>query len=417
MAISNTTKVKFYTGAKAKYNEATHSEGIYFATDQPLIHANGVWTGVSKFELSTDSKLKITTGSKLSSGSYSDVVLSVDLSERLPTATQITHWNTAYNFVNDISGVDNDKIINKWNEIVSFLANIEDTSSLSGLLAAKANSSVTILAGEGLTGGGNLTANRTLSLAEFGTAGTYCKVTTDKYGRVSTGETSLAISDVTNLQLSLDGKVPTSRKISTENPLKGGGALSGNLSISLGYVTSEFKVNTSGENVGLLQLNAVPLSKVTGLQTALNSKLEKSNIKAGDGINLTTSTTTNDVTIKTALYGGNTGSALEIVQSGTDATTKGLRVKVDDTTIKIDSTSLALAIKSISSFVVDNLTSTSTTTALSAAQGKELDGKITSLKVDVNANSLAITNINSNISSLTTSVSALETQLTWVVVS
>ena len=42
MAISNTTKVKFYTATKAKYVEATHSEGIYFATDQPLIHANGV---------------------------------------------------------------------------------------------------------------------------------------------------------------------------------------------------------------------------------------------------------------------------------------------------------------------------------------------------------------------------------------
>ena len=411
MAISNTTKVKFYTGAKANYNEATHNEGIYFATDQPLIHANGVWTGVSKFELSSDSKLKITTGSKLSSGSYSDVILSVDLSSRLPTSTQISHWNTAYNFVNDISGADNDKIINKWNEIVSFLANIEDTSSLSGLLAAKANSSVEISAGTGLTGGGNLTANRTLSLAEFGTAGTYYKVTTDKYGRVSTGVASLAISDVTNLQSSLDGKVPTTRTITPTAPLKGGGALSGDLSLSLGYVSSEFKVNTSGENVGLLQLNAVPLSKVTGLTDALASKLVASNIKAGDGINVTTSG--NDVTIKAAIYGGS--SALQIL-SGTTVD-KGLAVKVDNTTIKIDDANNALAIKSISSFVVDNLTSSSKTTALSANQGNVLDGKITSLKVDVNANSLAITNINSNISSLTTSVSALETQLTWVVVS
>ena len=141
--------------------------------------------------------------------------------------------------------------------------------------------------------------------------------------------------------------------------------------------------------------------------------MKKSNIKAGDGIDVTTSTTTNDVTIKAAIYGGS--SALQIL-SGTTVS-KGLAVKVDDTTIKIDDASNALAIKSIDSFVVNNLKSDSTTTALSAAQGKSLDGKITSLKVDVNANSLAITNINSNISSLTTSVSALETQLTWVVVS
>lgn len=411
MAISNTTKVKFYTGEKAKYVEATHGEGIYFATDQPLIHANGVWTGVSKFELSSDSKLKITTGSKLGSGSYSDVILSVDLSSRLPTATQISHWNTAYDFVNDISGADNDKIINKWNEIVSFLANIEDTSSLSGLLAAKANSSVTISAGTGLTGGGDLSANRTLSLAEFGTAGTYYKVSTDKYGRVSTGVASLAISDVTNLQSSLDGKVPTSRKISTENPLKGGGALSGDLSLSLGYVTTEFKVNTSGDNIGLLQLNAVPLAKVTGLTDALASKLVASNIKAGGGISVTTNN--NDVTVAVAL---NELGAITIL-GGNNGTTKGLAVAVDDETIWIPDTTSQVTLKSISPFVVNSLTSTSTGTALSANQGKVLGDKITSLKADVNANSLAITNINSNISSLTTSVSALETQLTWVVVS
>ena len=144
MAISNTTKVKFYTGEKAKYVEATHGEGIYFATDQPLIHANGVWTGVSKFELSSDSKLKITTGSKLSSGSYSDVVLSVDLSSRLPTDAQISNWDIAYKFVNSIVDVDDNEIIDKWQEIVDFLAGIESTKDLSGLLAAKANSSVEI---------------------------------------------------------------------------------------------------------------------------------------------------------------------------------------------------------------------------------------------------------------------------------
>lgn len=414
MAISNTTKVKFYTGTKAKYVEATHGNGIYFATDQPLIHANGVWTGVSKFELSSDSKLKITTGSKLSSGSYSDVVLSVDLSSRLPTSAQIANWNTAYDFVNNISGTDTDTVINKWQEIVDFLAKISSSTDLSSLLAAKANSSVEIKAGTGLTGGGDLTANRTLSLAEFGTAGTYCKVTTDKYGRVSTGVASLAISDVTNLQSSLDGKVPTTRTITPTAPLKGGGALSGDLSISLGYVSSEFKVNTSGENVGLLQLNAVPQSKVTGLTDALNAKLEKSNIKAGNGINVTTSG--NDVTIAANLY---SGGALTTLNSSTDGV--GIAVLTDETTIT--KTSGSLAIKT-SSFVVDNLTSTSKTTALSANQGKVLDGKITtvssdlaSAKVDINTNALAITNINTDLTNLKSSVSALETQLTWVVVS
>ena len=406
----NNTKVKFYTGAKASYNEATHGQGVYFCNDVPQIHANGVWTGVSNVQL-TGKTLKIKIGDvwDKTSSAYVAQFVSVSLADIVPNDIKIANWDTAYEFVSKIGGTDTDTVINKWQEVVDFLANISSTTDLSSLLAAKANSSVTISAGTGLTGGGNLTENRTLSLATVGTAGTYVKVTTDSYGRVTSGSKAIAISEVTDLQTTLNAKVPNTRKVSTKTPLKGGGALSSDLTLSLGYVSSEFKVNTSGDNVGLLQLNAVPQSKVTGLQTALNSKLETSNIKAGDGLSVSISG--NNVNITPSLFNG---GALTILTSSTDGT-KGLAVDTDETTIT--RTSGKLAIKSISSFVVDNLTSSSTTTALSANQGNVLDGKITSLKVDVNTNSLAITNINSNISSLTTSVSALETQLTWVVVS
>ena len=73
---------------------------------------------------------------------------------------------------------------------------------------------VAINAGTGLTGGGNLTASRTLSLATVGTAGTYTKVTTDRYGRVTDGATlqagdipTLSISKISGLQSALDGKL------------------------------------------------------------------------------------------------------------------------------------------------------------------------------------------------------------------
>lgn len=56
----------------------------------------------------------------------------------------------------------------------------------------------TITAGTGLMGGGTLAANRTLSLATVGTAGTYAKVTTDAYGRVTSG-TTLSASDIPSL--------------------------------------------------------------------------------------------------------------------------------------------------------------------------------------------------------------------------
>ena len=74
-----------------------------------------------------------------------------------------------------------------------------------------------ISAGAGLTGGGDLSASRTLSLATVGTAGTYTKVTVDAYGRV-TGHSSLAagdipslnISKITGLQAALDSKLDAS---------------------------------------------------------------------------------------------------------------------------------------------------------------------------------------------------------------
>lgn len=56
-----------------------------------------------------------------------------------------------------------------------------------------------ITAGEGLSGGGNLSANRTLSLQYLGGAGTYYKVTVDNYGRVTLGETALTEADIPNI--------------------------------------------------------------------------------------------------------------------------------------------------------------------------------------------------------------------------
>ena len=58
-----------------------------------------------------------------------------------------------------------------------------------------------IKAGTGLTGGGTLAQDVTLSLATVGTAGTYTKVTVDSYGRV-TGHASLAQSDIPALAIS-----------------------------------------------------------------------------------------------------------------------------------------------------------------------------------------------------------------------
>jgi predicted double-glycine peptidase len=64
------------------------------------------------------------------------------------------------------------------------------------------HSSVSISAGTGLTGGGDITANRTISMPNVGTAGTYQSVTTDAQGRVTAGTnpTTLAGFGITDAQ-------------------------------------------------------------------------------------------------------------------------------------------------------------------------------------------------------------------------
>lgn len=58
-----------------------------------------------------------------------------------------------------------------------------------------------VSAGSGLSGGGTLSSDVTISLGTIGTAGTYTKITTDMYGRVVSG-TTLSESDIPTLQIS-----------------------------------------------------------------------------------------------------------------------------------------------------------------------------------------------------------------------
>ena len=53
------------------------------------------------------------------------------------TSALVNNWNTAYTFVNTITGTDTDKVINKWDEIVNFLADITEDNKLNTLLNSK----------------------------------------------------------------------------------------------------------------------------------------------------------------------------------------------------------------------------------------------------------------------------------------
>lgn len=182
-----------------------------------------------------------------------------------------------------LTGTDTDNVINKWKELEAFLAGFQETDTLAGALTLKADKAIAISAGTGLSGGGDLSANRTLSLntasatalggikvgnrlsidangvlsatytytlptasatvlggvkvgttlnmaasgvldiKATGTAGTYFKVTTDAYGRVTSGSnpTTLAgfgITDGVNaVKVNGAGNAVTSYSLSGHN--------------------------------------------------------------------------------------------------------------------------------------------------------------------------------------------------------
>lgn len=119
------------------------------------------------------------------------------------------------------------------------------------------HSSVSISAGSGLTGGGDITASRTISMPNVGTSGTYGSasqvpvVTTDTQGRVSSAtNTSIQIAEtqVTNLTTDLAAKADKTTTISAGTGLSGGGDLSANRTLNIANtgVTAGTYGGTSG---------------------------------------------------------------------------------------------------------------------------------------------------------------------------
>lgn len=174
--------------------------------------------------------------------------------------------NVSTKLNNFLEGSDTDTIINKWKELEAFLAGYTQTQTLADLLSVKANSSIQIIAGTGLVGGGDLTANRTISLSTSGvSAGTYTKVTVDTYGRVTSGST-LSATDIPNL----DWSKITSGKPTT---LEGYGITDGVNSIVL---------NGDGNAITEASINNHVLTLVKGAtylqQSTFDDMFEKVNI-------------------------------------------------------------------------------------------------------------------------------------------
>lgn len=156
----------------------------------------------------------------------------------------------------------------------------------------------TLTAGTGLSGGGDLSANRTIDLADttvtpaaYGSATQVGTFTVDSKGRLTAaGNTTItpAFSSLTGTPTSLSGygitdAVPSSRNVSTSTGLSGGGNLSADRTLSLANTTvtpaaygsatqvGTFTVDAQGRLTAASNTTVTPaFSSVTGTPTTLS---------------------------------------------------------------------------------------------------------------------------------------------------
>lgn len=103
-----------------------------------------------------------------------------------------------------------------------------------------------VIAGTGMTGGGALSSNVTLSIANGGVGSTQLAssgVTPGVYGNatnipVVTIDTTGRVTAATTTPATISGYVPTSTQVIAGNGLTGGGALSGNITLAASYSAS-----------------------------------------------------------------------------------------------------------------------------------------------------------------------------------
>lgn len=103
-----------------------------------------------------------------------------------------------------------------------------------------------VIAGTGMTGGGQLTGNVTLSIANAGVGSTQLNttgVTAGVYGNatdipVFTVDTNGRVTAATTIPATISGYVPTTTQVIAGNGLTGGGALSGNVTLAASYSAS-----------------------------------------------------------------------------------------------------------------------------------------------------------------------------------
>ena len=290
--------VKFAYGTKANYDVTKYADYVYFATDTPEMHAQGMWHGVSGVSLNGNT-LTITCGTKNNiDGTSTYQTVTASLAAIACTATQRANWTTAYNFVNSIMGTDQDSVINKWQEVVDFLAGIQDIT-LTEIMDTKADKATKVFGYNGIkitktdasgsvqSGDATLGSSFQVSIYNQNTtgAGTYTKVTVDDIGLITAGASlaesdlpSISIGKITNLQTILDGKASQDNLISVNAPLSitGGGEIGNDPTISLNYDGSTLVLGSGNK----LKVASAP--KLSTARTLWGNSFDGSGSVSGD---------------------------------------------------------------------------------------------------------------------------------------
>ena len=290
--------VKFAYGTKANYDVTKYADYVYFATDKPEMHAQGMWHGVSGVSLDGNT-LTITCGTKNNiDGTSTYQTVTASLADIACTATQRANWNKAYNFVNSIMGTDQDSVINKWQEVVDFLAGIQDIT-LTEIMDTKADKATKVFGYNGIKikktnaegsvqeGDPTLGSSFQVSIDNQMRGGAYTKVTVNDAGLVTVGQSlvesdipTLSIGKISGLQAALNDKVSGSNQIYTEAPLSisGEGMLKDEPTISLNYDNATIVLSSDNK----LKVGTISASQVTGLSNGYVPNTRQ--VIAGNGL-------------------------------------------------------------------------------------------------------------------------------------
>ena len=317
--------VKFAYGTKANYDVTKYADYVYFATDKPEMHAQGMWHGVSSVSLSGNT-LAITCGTKNNiDGTSTYQTVTASLADIACTATQRANWNKAYNFVNSIMGTDQDSVINKWQEVVDFLAGIQDIT-LTEIMDTKADKATKVFGYNGIkikktnaegsvqSGDATLGSSFQVSIDNQMRGGTYTKVTVNDIGLVTVGQSlvesdipTLSIGKISGLQAALNDKAPGTNQIYTEAPLliSGEGMLKDEPTISLNYDNATIVLSSDNK----LKVGTISASQVTGLSNGYVPNTRQ--VIAGNGLTGGGALSAN-VTLSVKAY----GNTINVTQNG-----------------------------------------------------------------------------------------------------